>query len=415
MTVTYEACIHYLVAQLPMFHRTGPAAYKPGMGNISSLCDILGQPQNRLRFVHVAGTNGKGSVSHLVASVLQEAGYRTGLHTSPHLVDFRERIRLNGALIRREDVVEFVTRYRDQWEAIQPSFFELSVAMAFWYYARQGADIVVLETGLGGRLDSTNIIQPDIAVITTIGLDHMNLLGDTVELIAAEKAGIIKKGIPVVLGAIADPARAVILARADEVGATVMDAREAINRIPPVPLAGHYQLENAATALRAVEALRTQGWSVSYAAIAAGFDGVVRNTGLRGRWQVIRQSPMLVCDVGHNEDGLRAVMTQVAKQSFSRLHIVLGVVNDKAIERMLALLPPGAAYYFCKADIPRGLDAGLLADKAAATGLSGRVYSCVTDACGAALNEAGPDDLVLVTGSFFTVAEVLAVFDQTSE
>jgi dihydrofolate synthase / folylpolyglutamate synthase len=404
--VTYEACIEYLFAQLPMFHRTGPAAYKPGIGNILALCELLGHPERELKFVHIAGTNGKGSTSHLIASVLQEAGYTTGLHTSPHLIDFRERIRVNGALIPEEAVVEFVTTYRTQWEAIQPSFFELSVAMAFWYFRRAGTDICVIETGLGGRLDSTNIIAPEVCAITTIGMDHMNLLGDTLGQIAFEKAGIIKSGVPVVIGAITGEAREVILQKAIESGAEVVDSTLMVGT-PEVPLKGIYQKANARTAHAVIRTLISRGWSITQEHIASGFERVIAHTGLAGRWQEIRQSPKVICDVGHNVDGVALVVDQVKRMAKSRLHIVLGMVSDKDIGNVLRLLPDDAVYYFCKANIPRGMDAVQLQTQASESGLCGEVYSSVAAAYRAALDAATEEDIVLVTGSFFTVGEVL--------
>lgn len=405
--MTYEACIEYLFAQLPMFHRSGPAAYKPGIGNILALCELLGHPERNLKFVHIAGTNGKGSTSHLIASVLQEAGYTTGLHTSPHLIDFRERIRVNGALIPEEAVVEFVTTCRTQWEAIQPSFFELSVAMAFWYFRRAGTDICVIETGLGGRLDSTNIITPEVCAITTIGMDHMNLLGDTPGQIAFEKAGIIKPDVPVVIGAITGDAREVILQKAIESGAEVVDS-SLVQGTPEVPLKGNYQKANARTAYAVIQTLISRGWNITQEHIASGFARVIENTGLAGRWQEIRQSPKVICDVGHNVDGVGLVVEQVKRMEQTRLHIVLGMVSDKDIDSVLRLLPTHALYYFCKANIPRGMDARQLHEQAARCELQGEVYASVAMAYRAALTSASEKDIVLVTGSFFTVGEVLS-------
>jgi dihydrofolate synthase / folylpolyglutamate synthase len=390
-----------------MFHRTGQAAYKPGIGNISELCTMLGNPEKHLRFVHIAGTNGKGSTAHLMASALQEAGYVTGLHTSPHLVDFRERIRVNGEMIPKEDLVAFVETYRKLWEPIEPSFFEIGVAMAFWYFRRIKTEICVIETGLGGRLDSTNIITPELSVITPIGMDHMNLLGNTIEAIAAEKAGIIKPGIPVVISAQRPVAAEVLRARAVACNSPLTDA-SAEKEVPPVPLAGRYQQVNAATAACALRELRNRGWQVKEEHIRRGFEQVFRNTGLRGRWEVIRQSPTVICDVGHNEDGIRQVVRQLSETPHRRLHIVLGMVSDKDIGRILTLLPPAAHYYFCKADIPRGMDASALRETAKNAGLQGEVHPSVEAAYRAALAHSGEEDLVVVTGSFFTVAEVLA-------
>ncbi|MBL7943556.1 MAG: bifunctional folylpolyglutamate synthase/dihydrofolate synthase [Flavobacteriales bacterium] len=404
--MTYQEVLQYLYAQLPMFHRVGPAAYKPGLDNTIALMDMLGNPQHALICVHVAGTNGKGSVSHMIASVLQEAGYRTGLYTSPHLVDFRERIRINGACIAEDDVVRFVENFRHAWEKIQPSFFELTMAMAFWYFKNEKTEINVIETGLGGRLDSTNIITPLVSVITNVGMDHMNLLGNTLEKIATEKAGIIKPGIPVVLGPMRPQAVAVMHEQAEECGAQVF-AAEMQTDVPHSDLAGSYQEENKRTAYTALQVLAANGWKISATHIAGGFASVRRNTGLMGRWQVLGASPLVVADVAHNEDGISAVVRQLNETSFRALHIVLGMVADKDIRLVLRLLPHDATYYFCKANLPRGLDAQLLANEAAQFGLSGNVYASVADAFAKAVGAAAQEDLVLVTGSIFTVAEVL--------
>jgi len=407
--VTYDECIDYLLSRLPMFHRTGAAAYKPGIGNITELCELVGNPHVHLRFIHIAGTNGKGSTAHLIASVLQEAGYTTALHTSPHLTDFRERFRINGKMIPREEVVTFVELYKDRWEKVQPSFFEIGVALAFWTFLRASADICVMETGLGGRLDSTNIIQPELSVITPIGMDHMNLLGDTIEDIAREKAGIIKSGIPVVISRQHNKAREVLVQQAVALNAPLVEAEATTDQIPDHTLRGKYQQVNARTALTALHQLIKQGWKIDDEAIQSGFANVVANTGLRGRWEILCQAPLIVCDVGHNEDGIVAVMDQVAETPHHTLHIVLGVVHDKDINRMIIRLSPTAIYYFCKADIPRGMDADELASRASGSGLRGNVFPSVADAFHEAVRNAAADDLVLVTGSFFTVAEVLSL------
>ena len=410
--MTYSECLRYLYDRLPIFHRTGPAAYKPGLGNIQMLCAQLGNPERSLKCVHVAGTNGKGSTSHLIASVLQEAGYKTGLHTSPHLIDFRERIRINGTMIPEIDVVDFVETNLSIWEPIQPSFFELSVAMTFWYFQKENVDICVIETGLGGRLDSTNIILPELSVITQIGLDHMNLLGDTIELIAAEKSGIIKSSIPVVIGDLTPEARKMMVGKSDALQSPLIDSTT-FSSVPPTPLAGLYQKHNARTAYAALTTLSTLGWNILETHIHTGFDSVILNTKLRGRWETLRTDPLVICDVGHNEDGIRWITTQLNQTPYARLHFVLGVVNDKDLASMLLKLPKDATYYFCKANIPRGLDAHLLAQHSADAGLKGRVYDSVAQAYTEALEEASNEDLVFIGGSFFTVAEVLALTDST--
>jgi dihydrofolate synthase / folylpolyglutamate synthase len=393
-----------------MFHRTGPAAYKPGLGNIEHLCRMMGHPERDLRFIHVAGTNGKGSTSHLIASALMEAGYSTGLHTSPHLVDFRERIKVDGQMIREDQVVSFVENYSTQWEYLQPSFFEITVAMCFWYFREVKVDIAVIEVGLGGRLDSTNVIQPEVSVITHIGMDHMNLLGDTIQQIAAEKAGIIKSDRPVVLGDLRTEAMEVMEGCAKELSAPVIYS---INErdIPPTPLGGLYQSGNTKVAMAALHALRNTGsWHLSDDQIRKGFLDVVVNTGLMGRWQVLGKRPQVICDVAHNEDGIAWVARQLEVTPHSALHVVLGVVSDKAIDRMLRLLPDSAEYYFCKANIPRGLDAAKLQEQAAGYGLQGRAYHSVSEAYTEALLSARADDLVFIGGSFFVVGEVLTSF-----
>lgn len=405
--MTYPETLAYLYAQLPMFQRVGKAAYKADLANTHALMDLLGHPERGLRCVHVAGTNGKGSTSHLLASALQEAGFRVGLHTSPHLKDFRERFRINGTLIPEAEVVRFVEEYRSGFEPIQASFFEWGVALAFWWFREQKVDIAVIETGMGGRLDSTNVVTPEVSVITNVGWDHMDFLGNTLEAIAGEKAGIIKPGVPVVVGE-AEGSLAEVFRRkaADEHAPFTL-----VDQSAPLPfhsgLAGMHQECNARTALAALNALRERGWSIPDDAIARGFAQVVPNTGLRGRWEVLAREPLTVADVAHNVDGLRTVKAMLANTPHRHLHIVLGTVNDKELGRVLAELPRRTTYYFCKADIPRGLDAGMLREQAAAHGLHGAAYPSVITAYHAARSAAAPDDLVLVTGSVFVVAEVL--------
>lgn len=403
----YAGALAYLYGQLPMFHRVGKAAYKADLRNTHALMELLGHPERGLRCVHVAGTNGKGSTSHLLASVLHCAGYRTGLYTSPHLKDFRERIRIDGAMIPERAVVRFVERSRDAFAPITPSFFEWTVALAFQWFREEQVDIAVIETGLGGRLDSTNVVVPDVSVITNIGWDHSDLLGPTVEHIAAEKAGIMKSGVPVVIGEAEGAVARILHDTAATVGAPIIfvDPSAPLRHGPG--LVGAHQERNARTALAALEALRSNGWRIAEDAVGEGFRTVVERTGLRGRWEIIGQDPLTIADVGHNEDGLRMVRQQVERTPHHRLHIVLGTVNDKDIARMLAQLPAGASYHFCKADLPRGLAATELAARARAFGLSGIVHPSVRAALAAARQAARPGDLVLVTGSVFVVAEVL--------
>jgi dihydrofolate synthase/folylpolyglutamate synthase len=391
-----------------MFHRVGPAAYKPGLDNTWALLELVGNPQIGLKTVHIAGTNGKGSTSHMIAAVLQLAGYKTGLYTSPHLKDFRERIRINGVMIPEEEVVAFVNEYHEAWQSIQPSFFEITVAMCFWYFKRAGIDIAVIETGLGGRLDSTNVIVPEVSVITNIGYDHMNLLGDTIEKIASEKAGIIKSKTPVVIGAMRPEAREVMIQTAFQQHAPMIDAALISSTlIPSGELQGHYQIENRATAFMALRTLAALGWRVNEEHIAQGFQQVVELTGLLGRWQKLHDSPLTIADVAHNEDGIRTVLEQLQRTPHKQLHFVLGLVGDKDVTRVLKLLPQSATYYFCKADIPRGLDAEMLKEQASEFQLRGESYSSVKQAYETACGAANDDDLVFVGGSVFTVAEVL--------
>jgi dihydrofolate synthase/folylpolyglutamate synthase len=391
-----------------MFHRVGPAAYKPGLDNTWALLELVGNPQIGLKTVHIAGTNGKGSTSHMIAAALQVAGYKTGLYTSPHLKDFRERIRINGIMIPEEEVVAFVNEYHEAWQAIQPSFFEITVAMCFWYFKRAGIDIAVIETGLGGRLDSTNVIVPEVSVITNIGYDHMNLLGDTIEKIASEKAGIIKSKTPVVIGAMRPEAREVMIQTAFQQQAPMIDAALISSTlIPSGELQGHYQIENRATAFMALRTLAALGWRVNEEHVAQGFQQVVELTGLLGRWQKLHDSPLTIADVAHNEDGIRTVLDQLQQTPHKQLHFVLGLVGDKDVTRVLKMLPQEAIYYFCKADIPRGLDAEMLKEQASEFQLRGKSYSSVKQAYETACGAANDDDLVFVGGSVFTVAEVL--------
>lgn len=390
-----------------MFHRIGKAAYKADLNNTHALMSMLGHPERNLRCVHVAGTNGKGSTSHMLASILQEAGYRTGLYTSPHLKDFRERIRINGEMIPREAVTAFVEERRTGFAPIAPSFFEWTVALAFDWFREEHTDISVIETGLGGRLDSTNVVIPEVSVITNIGWDHADLLGADLESIAAEKAGIMKTGRPVVIGR-ADGAVAGVFRRtAEALNAPIVFVDPARERSIALDLAGVHQQENARTAIAAVNALRAGDWTISEEHVAGGLANVVRNTGLRGRWETIGQGPLTIVDVGHNEDGLRVVQQQVARTPHDRLHVVLGTVNDKDTSRMLSQLPRQATYYFCKADLPRGLEAETLRQRAASFDLNGGTFPSVREAFAAARSAASPNDLVLVTGSVFVVAEVL--------
>jgi dihydrofolate synthase/folylpolyglutamate synthase len=405
--VTYAETLAYLYAQLPMFHRIGKAAYKADLANTHALMEVLGHPERGLRCVHIAGTNGKGSTSHMLASVLQEAGFRTGLYTSPHLKDFRERIRINGAMIPEEAVTAFVQAHRTAFEPIQPSFFEWTVGLAFDHFRREQVDIAVIETGLGGRLDSTNVVAPEVSIITNIGWDHADLLGNTLEAIAGEKAGIIKSGVPVIIGeadgAIADVFR--VKARLEHTSITFVDQVAVLPYAPD--LAGPHQQRNARTVIAAVRALQAKGWAITEEQLRQGLAHTCHNTGFMGRWQVIAHAPLTIADVGHNVDGLRVVKEMLKRTPHERLHIVYGTVADKDISAALGELPRHATYYFCRADIPRALDATLLREQAGAVGLRGEAHPSVRSALQAAQAAAQPQDLVLVTGSVFVVAEVI--------
>ncbi|HRT53365.1 MAG TPA: Mur ligase family protein, partial [Flavobacteriales bacterium] len=380
----YQRTLEYLYAQLPMFSRIGAAAYKADLGNTHALMHLLDHPERDLKCVHVAGTNGKGSTCSLIASTLQEAGYKVGLHTSPHLRDFRERFRVNGTMPSEEDITGFVDHYRAAFEPIAPSFFEWGVAFTLWWFRQQQVDIAVIETGMGGRLDSTNVVSPEVSVITNIGWDHMQFLGDSLQTIAAEKAGIIKPGVPVVLGEDNVEVTPVIERIATEKGSPLIKAHEGVGAILPCGLVGEHQERNKRTVFAAIQVLHAQGWKVDHHATMKGFINVVRNTGLRGRWETLSRDPLTIADVAHNADGIAAVLRMLEAYRDKPLHIVLGMVADKDIGRVLALLPKDATYHFCKADIPRGLEAAQLAEQARSYSLKGNVHGSVRSALEAA-------------------------------
>ena len=413
-----------------MYSRIGAAAYRHDLDNTWKLTEFAGNPERRFKSIHVAGTNGKGSTSHMLAAIFQQAGYKTGLYTSPHLKDFRERIRVNGEFIAESAVVEFVERAIPLTEAIDPSFFELTVVMAFDYFAQQQVDIAIIEVGLGGRLDSTNIITPELSVITNIGYDHMNLLGDTLAKIAFEKAGIIKPGVPVVIGETHPETAPIFEQRAHEEQAPIRFAdkhhyvsdwkyqrHQLIAEIATSPVAddkqfytldlsGIYQIKNLVTVVEAVHILKNKGWILEQHHVLQALKQVRKLTGLHGRWEIIHQNPDIVLDVAHNEDGIRQVLRQIELTDHEELHIVLGMVKDKEITRVLTLLPAHAHYYFTRAQIPRALPENELAAQAAAAGLKGLPYPTVPEALAAAKSRARPKDLVVVCGSVFVVAEV---------
>jgi dihydrofolate synthase/folylpolyglutamate synthase len=426
----YPQTLEYLFSKLPMYSRIGAAAYRNDLGNTIELSAHVGNPERKFKSVHIAGTNGKGSTSHMLAAIFQEAGYKTGLYTSPHLKDFRERIKINGEMIDEAFVVDFVQRIRPLSESIDPSFFEVTVVMAFDYFARQQVDIAIVEVGLGGRLDSTNIILPELSVITNIGYDHMNLLGDTLAKIAAEKAGIIKKGVPVIVGEHSPETAPVFGQKAKEEGASLQYAdherwvsdwkyqrHHLVAEVATTPvaadkeyytldLAGIYQTKNLVTVLGAVHLLRGRGWKLEPAIVQKALRQVKKLTGLHGRWEIIHEHPDVILDVAHNEDGIRQLVRQIELTDHEELHIVLGMVSDKDISRALSLLPAQASYYFTRAQIPRALPEGLLAEQAHARGLRGLPYPTVMEALQAAKAHARDRDLIVVCGSVFVVAEV---------
>ena len=403
--MTYEEAEEYLFSQLPMFHRIGAAAYKPDIGNISKLCTDLGNPHLKFPVVHIAGSNGKGSTSHLTASVLMEAGYKVGLFTSPHLKDYRERIRVNGKKIDPSFVANFVEQSKASWKSIEPSFFEITTFLAFHYFAEQQVDIAIIEVGMGGRLDSTNIVDPIVTAITSISLDHTQFLGDTLELIAKEKAGIIKEKIPVVLGEIPLGARQEIIEIAKLKNAPLTMSASLLP--PKSVLEGSYQLFNEKTSFGILLQLQKLNWNISNENITEGFLRVIENTHLMGRWQVLANHPLTVAEVAHNEEGITFLVEKIKTLSFNKLHIVIGMVNDKDHSQVLSLLPKEAEYYFVQADIPRALPKEELQAKASDFMLKGNCYPNVHSGIDAAKAASSSEDLIVVTGSIFTVAEIL--------
>jgi dihydrofolate synthase / folylpolyglutamate synthase len=427
--MTYQETLNYLYSSLPMFSRVGSPAYKKDITNTVKLCEAVGNPQTKFKSVHIAGTNGKGSTSHMLAAVLQEAGYKTGLYTSPHLKDFRERIRLNGSMVREQFIIDFVENIKSVSEAIQPSFFELTVAMAFSFFAQEQVDVAVIETGLGGRLDSTNVITPELSIITNIGYDHQNILGDTLGQIAFEKAGIIKPGVPVVIGETQQEITEVFDLAASRTGSQIEfadkkyivtqlenDFRKVDFKVVEIhtnksfeiscDLLGTYQRKNIATVLNAVSVLRQRNFQITEQALRSGLAQVRRLTGLRGRWDIIGEKPTVVLDVAHNVDGIKQVLEQLKSIDHSNLHVVFGTVKDKDVNAVLSMLPKDARYYFANADIPRALPAHELQKAAEQHGLKGSSFNKVIEAFQAAKQSAELSDLILVCGSVFVVAEI---------
>lgn len=430
--MTYTETLDFLYHSLPVFQHIGGSAYKPGFDNIVALEQELGEPHRRFRSVHVAGTNGKGSVSHMLAAVLQAAGYRTGLFTSPHLKDFRERIKVNGQMISEEEVVNFVEQHREAIDRIQPSFFEITTAIAFDYFAREQVDVAVIEVGMGGRLDSTNVIRPLASVITNISWDHAQFLGDTLEKIAGEKAGIIKEMTPVVIGESQIESQLTFITRAKECSAPILFADQLYRVVDrqyvgvnqqqftiesrldgetfalTVDLLGDYQRKNILTVLTTLDVLNgSGGLTLPREAVVEGLASAAATTGLSGRWQVVDRAPLTVCDTGHNEGGLREIVAQIARQHYRKLYMVLGFVADKDLDNVLPLLPKEAHYLFTRAGIERALDEKLLAERAAAYGLLGEMLPNVTAAVKRARELASPEDMIYIGGSTFIVAEFL--------
>ena len=427
--MTYQETIDYLYARLPLFSHTGAAAYKTDLTNTNILCKSLGDPQNKIKTIHVAGTNGKGSTSHMLAAIFQESGLKTGLYTSPHLKDFRERIRIDGEMISEQFIINFVEGIKNITEEISPSFFEVTVAMAFDYFAQEKVDIAIIETGLGGRLDSTNIINPELSIITNIGYDHMNILGYSLEEIASEKAGIIKKNTSVIIGETLPETKDIFLKKAADSNALIIFAEEeyTINDVDfkdnyleivlqqrneikeevyRTDLTGLYQQKNIRTVITAIKHLIELGYDLKQENINNALLKVKELTGLHGRWEIVSNDPLIVLDVAHNEDGIRLLTEQLKMYSYNNLHIVFGIVKDKEADKILSLLPKTCQYYFTNANIPRALPSPELKLKAEKYKLSGNAYHDVYSAFNAAINQASKDDMIIVCGSVFVVAEI---------
>ena len=402
--MTYQETVEWMFAQLPMYQRQGKTAFKKDLTNITAFSKKLGNPHLQYKSIHVGGTNGKGSTSHMLSSILQEAGYKVGLYTSPHLKSFTERIRINGIEIPESDVVQFIQENQTFLENQKLSFFEMTVGMAFDYFAKQKVDIAIIEVGLGGRLDSTNIIQPEISVITNIGYDHMQFLGETLPEIAFEKAGIIKQDTPVIIGERQEEVENVFLKKSKQMNAQISFASDSFEDLT-TDLLGNYQKKNANTAVSVIHKLK--GFYVQQEHVLKGLLNVVENTNLKGRWQILSNSPKTICDTAHNKEGLEIVMNQLAQETYNNLSIVLGMVNDKNLNEILNFFPKKADYYFCKPDVPRGLDARELQTAALNFKLMGDVYSSVSDAYNFARKKAAKDDLIYIGGSTFVIAEIL--------
>ncbi|WP_412986376.1 bifunctional folylpolyglutamate synthase/dihydrofolate synthase [Pontimicrobium sp. IMCC45349] len=406
--MNYQETIDWMFSQLPMYQNKGKKAYKEDLSNTLLLAYHLKHPENKFKSIHVAGTNGKGSTSHMLASVLQEAGYKVGLYTSPHLKDFRERIKINGKDISKQFVIGFIKRNKHFFEKHSLSFFEMTVGLAFDYFSKQKVDIAIIEVGLGGRLDSTNIITPEVSVITNIGLDHTQFLGDTIEKIAKEKAGIIKKDVPVVIGETQKETTAIFNKMANNNSAEISYADDLILKDYATDLLGSYQKNNAKTVVQTIAVLNSlKKFKVSNNYLIGGLKNVIKNTSLKGRWQVLQNDPKVVCDTAHNKEGLTYTMEQLQQENFDKLHIVLGFVNDKDLSSIISLFPEKATYYFCKPSIYRGLDASVVLDYFKAKNRFGNMYKSVDEAFNEALSNATSKDFIYVGGSTFVVAEII--------
>ena len=404
--MNYEETIDFLFTQFPAYQKHGGSAFKPGLERVLQLSELADNPHQKFKSIHLAGTNGKGSCSHMLASILQEAGYKVGLFTSPHLKDFRERIKINGAEIDEQYVIEFVKEFKSEGQSIEPSFFEYTTIMAFKYFAEQKVDIAIIETGLGGRLDCSNIINPEVSVITNIGLDHVQFLGHSLPEIAGEKAGIIKPNTPVVIGRKQGETITIFDFIALQNKAEIIWAEETECHYK-LDLAGYYQKENSKTVYATIKELVKQGWNISEDNIASGFVSTVKNTDLKGRWQTLQQSPKIICDTGHNIDGVRVIANQIEDLQFERLHIVWGMVDDKDIEAILNLLPKVGFFYWCSPNIGRALDVKKLMEAGVKNDCIGLAYSSVKKAKKAAIDNAKENDLIFIGGSTFVVAEVI--------
>ena len=401
--MSYKKTLDYLFSRLPIYQRKGVIAYKKDINNIISATKILKDPHKKFRNIHIAGTNGKGSIAHMLSSIFQEAGYKVGLYTSPHLKDFRERIKINGKMISQKKVIDFVKKYKYDFEKINLSFFEFTVALAFNYFAKEKIDIGIIETGLGGRLDSTNIILPELSIISNIGIDHTNLLGNTIEKIAREKAGIIKSKTPVIIGRNQKQIRKILIDVANKKNTTLTYSSPHNYQ---TDLNGNYQKENINTVVTAILELQKVGWKIKNKDIQNGLLNTKKNTGILGRWQKLKEKPLIICDIAHNKDGINAIIKQLKKQKYNNLHIVFGTVNDKSLD-ILSLLPKDAKYYFCRPNIPRGLNEVMLQNLANRKKLKGKCYHSVKDALKAAKINANKEDLIFIGGSTFVVAEIL--------